>query len=249
MNDSILAKLKSNPKMFPRFYTVLGSVAIEIRDKWEFLAGKRAGVSIKDGGLGWWGQQYLANGQIQIKKAGLGYRIFYDSNNSTYNFEKIAERGRRAFDIASYLLSNSKKVRINARGKKFIIIPMKGKEEQSASAVMKILSTAKVSSPMGGKVKRNTYSVEKIEGKSHSNTVKFQQFHERGGSSSSVSKMVVLTEDSNWGPYPEIKGQKFVPKMQEEADKILRSPEFLKNLAEALALDLKDFYLKKQKKK
>ncbi|PJZ51567.1 hypothetical protein CH380_19150 [Leptospira adleri] len=249
MSDSILSKLKSKPNMFPRFYAVLGAAATDIRDKWEFLAGKRAGVSIKNGGLGWWGQQYLANGQIQIKRSGLGYQIFYDSNKSSYDFEKVAESGRGSFDIASYLLSNSKKVRINARGKKFLIIPMKGKEEQSASAVMKILSTSKVTSPMGGKVKRNSYSVEKIENKSRTNTVKFQQLNERGGSSSSVSKMVVLTEDSNWEPYPEITGQKFVQRMQEEADRILRSPEFLKNLAEALTFDLKEIYLKKKKKK
>ncbi|WP_235595241.1 hypothetical protein [Leptospira noguchii] len=211
------------------------------------MAGKRSEVSIKNGGLGWWGQQYLANGQIKIKKFGLGFRIYYDSNQSAYNFEKVAETGRRAFDIASYLLSNSKKVRINARGKKFLIIPMKGKEKESASSVLKILSTSKVSSPMGGKVKRNSYSIEKVERNSRSNTVKFQQLNERGGSSTSASKMVVLTEDSNWEPYPEIKGQKFVQRMQEEADRILRNSEFLKNLAEALTLDLKEAYLKKKK--
>ncbi|EMJ56516.1 MULTISPECIES: hypothetical protein [Leptospira] len=248
MKDSIFAKIKSNPNMFPRFYAVLGAAAVEIRNKWEFMAGKRAEVSVKNGGLGWWGQQYLANGQIQIKRVGLGFRVFYDSNSSAYDFEKIAEKGRRAFDIASYLLSNSKKVRINARGKKFLIIPMKGKEKESASTVMKILSTSKVSSPMGGQVKRNSYSIEKIESKSRSNTVKFQQLNERGGSSTTASKMVVLTEDSNWEPYPEIKGQKFVQRMQEEADRVLRSSEFLKNLAEALTLDLKELYLKKKKK-
>lgn len=238
--QSVLTQIKSKPEKFPRFYAVLESVAVNIREKWEFVAAKRAGITVKEGGLGWWGAQYLANGQIKVERSGIGYKIYYHQGRGKYDYAKIVEDGRSPYDIASNLLATSRKVRISKKGKKYLIVPMEG-DKDSASQVLSIVSTAKQPSPLGGTVKRNKYRTTKPQNKiqSKKKTTAFSQKQERGGTSTSYKNLVVLTEDSRWNPYPQIKAQKLAEKLQAEVNKTLNNQEFKKQLAEALAMDLR----------
>lgn len=211
------------------------------------MAGERTKIGVKAGGIGWWGSQYLSRGQIRIEPQGIGYKIFYEKGSGNYDVEKIVEDGRAAFDIVKSLLDNSKKVRISKKGKKYLIVPMSSNESQ-ADVVMKIIGSYKQESPNGGSVTRNRYSYSKLtDKKSGKKTFQFQQKQERGGYSSSNHNLIMITSDSKWRPYPEIKGQKFSAKMQQVANQLLSSDSFLKSLAEALIIDLQENRIKKQR--
>lgn len=244
----VLARVKRNPKNYPRFFAILRYEAEKIQGRWLSMAGDRAKIGVKAGGLGWWGAQYLSRGQIKIERHGIGYRIFY-SGSGKFDVENIVENGRQAFDIVSSLLNNSKKVRISKKGKKYLIVPMASSEAQ-ADVVMKIIGSYKEASPNGGRVKRNRYEYTKVSDKTQGmKTFQFTQTHERSGSSSSNHNLIMVTSDSRWKLYPEIKGQKFSVKMQEAANQLLTSESFLRDLAEALTVDLQALRIKRQKEK
>lgn len=238
--ESIFSQIKSNPNKFPRFYAILLGAALEIQQKWEYTAALKSGIRVKDGGLGWWGAQYLAQGQIRIRRQGLGYTIYYDQGRAAIDFAKVVEHGRSPYDIATNLLNNSKKVRISKNGKKYLIVPM-GSDSSYADKALKIISSYKEPSLIGGTVKRNKYSVMRVVDKmvSKSKTTAFTQKQEGGGSSSTIKNLVILTEDNKWKKYPAIKPQKFIQKLQQEVDKLLNTESFSKELGLALAMDLK----------
>lgn len=243
----VLADIKKNPKDYPFYFNALHKAAKIIQENWLHMAGERAKLGIKAGGLGWWGSQYL-RGQIVIEQQGLGFKVFYEKGKGKIDAEKITEDGRGAFDIVQSLLNNSKKVRISKKGKKYLIVPMASSEAQ-ADVVMKIIGGRKEASPNGGNVKRNQYSYTKISGKTQGRKVfQFSQKHERSGSSSSNHNLIMVTSDSNWKPYPEIKAQKFSQKMQTMADQLLTSEKFVRSLAEALVIDLQEIKIKEQKR-
>ncbi|WP_246837103.1 hypothetical protein [Leptospira levettii] len=247
--SNVLSQIKKKPENFPRYFSVLREAAEKIQSRWLFMAGERAKLGVKAGGLGWWGVQYLSRGQVQIEQQGIGYKIFYSKGSGNYDVEKIAEDGRSAFDIVHSLLNNSKKVRISKGGKKYLIVPMASNESQ-ADVVMKIIGSYKEESPNGGFVTRNKYSYTKLtDKKKGTKTFQFSQKQERGGSSSSNHNLIMVTSDSQWKPYPEIKGQKFSAKMQKVADQLLTSEPFLKALAEAIIIDLQENRIKLQKEK
>jgi len=239
--ESVLSQIKSNPNKFPRFFALLMGAAEDIKNKWEYSAAKRAGIRVKEGGLGWWGAQYLAHGKIQIRRQGIGYVIYYDKGNAAIDFAKVVEDGRSPYDIASNLLNNSKKVRISKNGKKYIIIPM-GSDSNHADQALQIISSTTQPSPIGGTVKRNKYRTQKVTDKiiGKSKTTVFTQKHEGGGSSSTFKNLVILTEDNKWKPYPRIKPHKFASKLQQEVDKYLHSPNFKQELALAILMDIKE---------
>lgn len=247
--SSVLSQIKRRPENFPRYFSVLREAAEKIQSRWLFMAGERAKLGVKAGGLGWWGAQYLARGQIRIEPQGIGYRIFYEKGSGEYDVENIVENGRQAFDIVSSLLNNSKKVRISKKGKKYLIVPMASSEKQ-ADVVMNIIGSYKEASPNGGTVKRNKYSYTKVSDKTQGKkTFQFSQKQERGGSSSSNYNLIMVTSDSKWRPYPEIKAQKFSSKMQATANELLSSEAFVRDLASALIVDLQEIRIKRQKEK
>lgn len=247
--SEVLKQVKDKPENFPRYFSVLQNAAEKIRRRWLFMASERAKISVKGGGLGWWGEQYLASGQIQIEPRGIGYRVFYDKD-SKYDFEKIAEDGRPAYDIVSNLLNKSKKVRISKNGKKYLIVPLPASKDSNPDVIMRIIGSYKETSPNIGIVKRNKYSYVKVSDKTQGKKVfQFMQKHERKGSSSSKHHLIAINSESSWSFYPEIKGQKFTLKMQQAADQILTSNAFVRDLAEALYVDIQSLKIKKQKEK
>lgn len=244
----VLADIKENPKDYPFYFSTLRKEAEKIQALWIRMAQDRTKIGVKAGGLGWWGGQYL-RGQVVVEPQGSGYRVYYVKGDGKIDAEKIVEDGRGAFDIVQSLLNNSKKVRISKKGKRYIIVPMASSEKQ-ADVVMKIVGSRSEESPNGGTVKRNKYSYTKVTDKIKGKKVfQFSQKHERSGSSSSNHNLIMVTSDSRWKLYPEIKAQKFSVKMQQAADQLLTSQSFLRALAEALTVDLQALRIKKQKEK
>ncbi|WCL51517.1 hypothetical protein [Leptospira sp. GIMC2001] len=240
--EEIFKRIPTEPNNFPRFYAILGFTANQVKLKWEWQVDRRSAVSVKEGGLGWWGSQYRAHGKIQVERRGLGYRIYYDKGESTINFEDVVENGRSSYDIAKNLLANSKKVRISSKGKKYLIIPM-GSDDKKADTALTIMATTKEPALTGGTVRRNQYATRKVTDKilGKSKSVAFGQKNEKGGSSTTVKNLVILTEDSNWKDYPAIKAHNFPKIIQREVDRLIGSQQFKKELMEALVYDIRAY--------
>jgi len=259
----ILPRVSTNPNDFRRFWGLLFSEAVGIKNKWEFLAGKRSGVRVHDGGLGWWGAQYLKNGQIVVKRNRLGFQIYYQPTKGNKNYEKVVEDGRPQFDIVASLMK-SRKVRISANGKKYLIVPMNPREnssgtgggtepQESLRTVLTITGTYREKGEDGQTILRNKYASSTVQVRDKyiggKNTVIFRQQNEKGGSSSVTKNLVMVTSESNWKPYPAVKPQKFVETLQKVADTVMANSEVRNKLAEALFADILDYVNKRKRKR
>jgi hypothetical protein len=239
--SELFSYIEKNPDDFPNTIKLMQSVSIEILNIWKQAANFSANVPVKSGGTGWFGKQYVNQGNIEIaQKSPFKFNLYYEQYNAKHiDFQKIVEEGRGAFDIAKNLLATSKKVRISpvrktkggkyiSGGVKRIVVPL-GNEgyynklnewvpEAIPSFDMSIKDTYEEPAQQGGgNVSRNEYNYVPIQDTVKNNTARFTQIT-KNGSQTTSKNLVMVTEKSNWNPYPAIQGTKFSKKMQRVAD-------------------------------
>lgn len=217
--------------------------ASRLKGIWETMAKKHAEMSVHSGGTGWWGKNYLARGQIRMSQRGMKWHLSYTkAETKGPNFERVVEMGRKEVDIPKMLLSVSKKVRISpiirtktgkykSGGKKILVVPLPAGKEEPVNFYMSIKGTYR--DDQG--VKRNKYDYDR---QSKGNTAGFYQEHEKGGGSLQKRNLVTISEKSRWKPYPKIKAQHYKRKMREEAQQLVQSQQFNKDLAQACITDI-----------
>ncbi|MCB1177520.1 MAG: hypothetical protein KDK36_08085 [Leptospiraceae bacterium] len=252
MNISdIFTYIEKSPGKFPNTINVMQQVSIEILNIWKQAANFSANVPVKQGGTGWFGKQYIYQGNIEIaQKSPFRFEIFYKQYNSKHiDFQKIVEEGRDAFDIAKNLLAKSRKVRISTKNKiKYLIVPLpnSGDYEQTPTFDMTIIDTfQEPANQGGGNITRNEYDYDykKIdETTKRNNAARFTQLT-KNGSQTTSKNLVAISENSNWNPYPAIKGTKFSVKMQRVADAKINAAR--NRIIQALDSDLKRLRHKK----
>lgn len=254
----LFSYIEKNPDSFPNTIKTFQTISIEILNIWKQAANYSAAVPVKSGGTGWFGKQYINQGSIDIsQKSPFRFEIFYEQHNAKHiDFQNIVENGREAFDIAKNLLNNSRKVRISpvrktksgkyiSGGIKRIVVPLpnSGGHEKTPSFDMTIIdSYFEPALQGGGEVERNTYRYEPIEGVEKNNTARFTQITKNGSQTTSAN-LVMVTENSNWNPYPAVKGTKFSQKMQRVADSKVNAAK--DRIINALDKDLKILGMKK----
>lgn len=231
----LFSYIEKNPGQFPNTIRVMQEVSIEVLNIWKQAANFSAAVTVKMGGTGWFGKNYIYQGNIEIsQKSPFRFELFYNNQNSgNIDFEKIVEEGRSAYNIVQGLLANSSKVRISpvrktksgkyiSGGKKYLIVPLpnSGEHEKAPSFDMSILDTFTEPAEQGdsGTVKRNIYNYKPIEGVTRNNTARFTQKIAGGKTQSTSRNLVMITDKSRWNPYPAVKGTRFTQKMQRVAD-------------------------------
>lgn len=254
----ILSHINKNPNDFPYTVQTLQKISLEILNIWKESANFSAAVPVKQGGTGWFGKNYINQGNIEIsQKSPIVFEIFYKQYNALHiDFQKIVEEGRPAYDIAKNLLANSRKVRISpvrktksgkyiSGGIKRLVVPLgnSGKYEKTTSFDMSIIDTYEEPAQQGeGNVKRNIYKYTPIDGVEKNNTARFTQIT-KNGSQTTSKNLVMVTEKSNWNPYPAIKGTKFSTKMQRVADAKINAAR--DRIIRALDADLKSLGYRK----
>lgn len=255
----LFAYIEKNPGQFPNTIRVMQEVALEVLNIWKTAANFSAAVTVKQGGTGWFGKNYIYQGNIEIsQKSPFRFDISYNAGSGgKIDFEQIVEEGRNAYNIAQNLLANSSKVRISpvrktksgkyiSGGKKYLIVPLpnSGEHEKAPSFDMSIMDTFSEPAVQGDKkdVKRNVYDYKPIEGITRNNTARFTQKIAGGRTQATSKNLVMITDKSRWNPYPAVKGTKFSKKMQRVADAKINAASG--RIISALDTDLKRLGMK-----
>ena len=248
----IFKQIERNPSRFPRTTAVFHKIVGEIIEIWRLSVSGASKTRVHAGGIGWFGKQYLAGGNIVgSEQSPISYTIKYEASSGlAYDYAQVVEEGREAYDIVKGLLAKSRKVRVtsvrkNSKGEvvgggiRYLVVPLpsKGEHEQEASFEMKITGNYQDEN----NVARNKYSYTKFKNVARNNTAKFTQKIKGGKTQSTKANLVRITDNSSWRQYPKIGGLKITQKMQRVADAKVNAAS--KRILAALNADIKENWI------
>ncbi|PJZ89551.1 hypothetical protein [Leptospira levettii] len=190
----------------------------------------------------WWGRMALSSragggGGIQKKKIPGGFEIFYP-NKGKYNYAKILEEGRGAYNMVPALI-NGPRSRAGKNGRYTIIGFLKNEDKTDVSPfnndINSIISKTGTYKDREQKV-RNIYFYRQDPGMTgRGNAFLSEQPNKDGTVHRHGVKFVAVSGKSSGWIYPSIKAHNIKDKIQSEIKKALQHP----SVKSAVASDLK----------